>query len=66
MDTDHDGNFENQFYNYLQFINYKGYLLLDDIYLNKPMINFWNSIKLEKHDISNIGHTTGTGVVFFK
>lgn len=65
LDTNHDGIFEQTFYKYLISIQYKGYLLLDDIYLNAAMINFWNLIDQEKYDISSIGHTTGTGVVYF-
>lgn len=65
LDTNHDGGFEQKFYEYLISIQYKGYLLLDDIYLNTAMINFWNLIDQEKYDISSIGHITGTGVVKF-
>jgi hypothetical protein len=66
LDTMHTGEFERHFYNHLKKINYKGYLLLDDIKLNQEMIDFWNYIDLPKKDISNLGHTTGTGVVFFR
>lgn len=66
LDTDHDGIFEHEFYNYLCEINWKGILLLDDIHLNNPMKEFWLSISQEKHDISNVGHYTGTGLVIFK
>jgi hypothetical protein len=47
-------------------IGYTGYLLLDDIHLNFEMERFWGSITKEKYDITNIGHLTGTGVVYFK
>lgn len=66
LDTDHDGIFENIFYKYIQQINYKGLLMLDDIKLNKSMIDFWNSINEEKHDLSEAGHHTGTGLIIFK
>jgi hypothetical protein len=66
LDTFHDGVFETLFLNHLTNINYKGFLLLDDINLNLDMINFWSKIDLEKFDITNIGHATGTGLVFFK
>jgi hypothetical protein len=66
LDTYHDGTFEKEFYDYLISINYKGYLLLDDIHLNFEMERFWGSIDKEKYDITNIGHSTGTGVVYFK
>ena len=65
LDTFHDGTFEKTFFNYLKEINYKGYLLLDDIKLNEEMINFWKFIDINKIDISHLGHLTGTGVVIF-
>lgn len=66
LDTFHDGSFETLFVNYLTKIEYKGFLLLDDINLNHDMIKFWSNIELEKLDITNIGHATGTGLVIFK
>ncbi len=66
LDTYHDGTFEKEFYDYLVSIGYTGYLLLDDIHLNFEMKRFWGSITKDKYDITNIGHSTGTGVVYFK
>lgn len=66
LDTDHDGKFENIFYDHLIETNYKGLLFLDDIKLNNPMISFWNSINKEKYDVSHIGHNTGSGIVIFE
>lgn len=66
LDTDHDGVFEIYFHKYLQDIEYKGLLMIDDIKLNEPMVNYWNSIKEEKHDISHVGHHSGTGLITFK
>ena len=67
LDTDHDGIFENPFYDYLCNINWKGILLLDDIHSSsKQMDDFWERIKKEKHDISSLGHWSGTGLVYFK
>ena len=65
LDTYHDGTFEKEFVDYLISIGYKGYLLLDDIHLNFEMERFWGLISQEKYDITNIGHSTGTGVVYF-
>ena len=65
LDTYHDGTFEKEFVDYLISIGYKGYLLLDDIHLNFEMETFWGSNIQEKYDITNIGHSTGTGVVYF-
>lgn len=64
LDTFHDGTFELQFLNYLKKINYKGVLILDDIFLNSEMLSFWESIELDKINITQFGHSTGTGVVF--
>lgn len=66
LDTFHDGVFEKEFYEYLKNIKYQGFLLLDDIHLNNDMEEFWNSIEKDKDDITEIGHITGTGVVYFK
>lgn len=63
LDTDHDGVFENAFYKYLKEKNYYGILMLDDIKLNKEMIDFWESIDSEKYDVSEYGHHSGTGLV---
>jgi hypothetical protein len=65
LDTYHDGTFEKEFVDYLISIGYKGYLLLDDIHLNFEMERFWGLISQEKYDLTNIGHSTGTGVVYF-
>ena len=66
LDTAHEGPFEHQFYFHLCDIGWKGTLLLDDINLNNEMRDFWESIKKEKHDLTSIGHHSGTGLVIFK
>lgn len=66
IDTFHDGSFEREFHNYLKKIGFVGYLMLDDIKLNKEMIEYWNWIEEEKYDISSMGHWSGTGLVVFK
>ena len=65
LDVDHDGKYENIFYNFLNSIQWKGLLMLDDIHLNEPMKNFWNSIEQNKYDVTKIGHWSGTGIVEF-
>lgn len=65
LDTYHDGSYENRFYFMLKQNGFKGILLLDDIYLNDAMRNFWDMISEPKHDISHIGHHSGTGIVDF-
>jgi len=66
LDTAHDGIFENEFYDYLNRINYKGLFFLDDIHLNEPMKKFWSGITREKYDLTNIGHWSGSGLVVFE
>ena len=63
LDTFHDGTFEHQFMNHLHAIEWKGTLVLDDIFLNPQMISFWNSIINQKEDVTKIGHFSGTGIV---
>lgn len=65
LDVDHDGTYEDIFYNHLKNINWKGILILDDIHLNDPMRIFWENIIEEKYDITKIGHWSGTGLVIF-
>jgi len=66
LDTYHDGTFERLFHKYLQDIKWKGTLLLDDIFLNIQMKEYWAEIQEQKNDLTSIGHCTGTGCVFFK
>jgi len=66
LDTFHDGKFEAEFYAFLKSVGYKGLLFLDDIHLNPAMEQFWASITEEKHDLTRIGHSTGSGIVIFE
>jgi len=65
LDIGHDGLEEQKIYDKIKEVGFKGWLVLDDIYLNPEMVSFWNNIDLPKRDITNIGHSTGTGLVFF-
>lgn len=65
LDTLHRGDYESLMYDRLCDVGFHGLLVLDDIKLNPNMVSFWDSIEKEKHDISSIGHSTGTGVVVF-
>ncbi len=65
LDIGHDGVSERRIYDYLDNNSYKGILLLDDIHLNPAMVEFWESIQRPKRDITEVGHVTGTGIVFF-
>ena len=62
----HDGLQEKQFIENLINVGYKGTVIFDDIHLNDGMKDFWNSVIQEKHDYTQYGHWSGTGVVIFK
>jgi predicted O-methyltransferase YrrM len=65
IDAPHDGIFERFCYNWLKENNYSGLTIWDDIHLNDEMRSFWNDVDLPKQDISEVGHITGTGAIFF-
>ena len=65
LDTMHDGVFEQRVYRTLVEWRYEGLLLLDDIYLNPAMESFWSKLRLEKIDLTPLGHFSGTGLVRF-
>lgn len=63
LDIDpHDGIQERRFTDLLSSIGYKGILICDDIFLNKGMKDWWNSLS-NTLDLTDIGHGTGTGLV---
>lgn len=65
FDTNHDGIMEDKFHHWLIKLRYEGVVMYDDIYLNDEMKKFWSNIKLEKHDLTDIGHWSGTGLVVY-
>lgn len=66
LDVDHDGTYEKILYEHLTSINWKGILMLDDIHLNEPMKSYWNSFTQPKFDLTEKGHWSGTGLVYFE
>ena len=64
-DTMHDGVLEREFINELVKRDYKGIVVFDDIYLHDCMKVWWESVTQRKEDWTDIGHWSGTGVVFF-
>jgi predicted O-methyltransferase YrrM len=66
LDVNHDGEYENKFYEFLVENEWKGILLLDDIHLNTPMKSFWERIVERKFDLTDKGHWSGTGLVIFE
>lgn len=65
LDTAHEGPYEHAFYHALSERGYKGLLVVDDLYLNDAMKDFWESISHPKYDLSSVGHWSGTGIVVF-
>ena len=66
LDIDpHDGIQEKVFTDMLHRIEWQGYLFCDDIHINGGMENWWNSILLDKYDLTEIGHLHGTGLITF-
>ena len=66
LDIDpHDGIQEMDFTNYLTKMQYSGFVLCDDIYLNDGMKEWWNSISLPKYDLTDVAHYSGTGIICY-
>lgn len=62
----HEGYMEYEFYEWLVENNYKGILILDDIWHFKGMRdNLWYKIHSTKFDVTDVGHWSGTGIVDF-
>jgi len=68
LDIDpHEGTREFEFYMWLKSVNYKGFVVCDDIWFFENMRErFWKKIPLEdKINITHMGHWSGTGVIRF-
>ncbi len=69
LDIAHDGWQEKKFSDTLERIGYEGYVFCDDIFAPwlPQMKTWWDSIDVEKYDLTEIGHTWGTGLInYFK
>lgn len=66
LDTLHDGIYEAKVFEYLRKINWKGILVMDDIILFPELAKLWDEIPDRKEDWSDIGHHSGTGIIFFE
>ncbi len=66
LDTFHDGTYERVVLNHLREIKWKGVLVMDDIFLNREMREVWSEITERKEDWTDIGHWSGTGIVYFE
>lgn len=65
IDAPHTGEFEQMCYQWLVDNNYKGITIWDDIHLNEEMEIFWYGVEQNKMDVTDYGHATGTGIIFF-
>lgn len=65
LDIAHDGVWEKMLYNLLIENNYKGVMIMDDIYEFPELKNMWEEIKVKKYDITKYGHYSGFGIVDF-
>ena len=68
LDVDpHNGEMEYDFFNYLKKIDYRGFMICDDIWYFKEMRDhFWNKIDSSiKIDMTSYGHWSGTGIIKF-
>jgi len=63
----HNGFMEMDFYHFLHKINYKGFIICDDIWHFKEMRdNFWYKIPYEyRYVLTEFGHFSGTGIISF-
>lgn len=66
IDTMHDGIYEREVLNHLREINWKGIVLMDDIVLFEELSKLWQEIQEQKADWTDIGHHSGTGIIWFK
>jgi hypothetical protein len=64
LDTFHDGEYENDFYDFIKG-RFKGVLVIDDINVNAHMMRFWQRILEPKEEVTEIAHHSGTGIVYF-
>lgn len=67
VDTDHSGDFEREVMGFLVANEWQGNIIYDDIHLNDEMKDFWNSVDtIDKQDLTNLGHWSGTGVFYLR
>ena len=65
LDIDHLYTNEIWVYNFLKNNKWTGLLICDDIHMNDEMKKFWKEVDLPTIDLTQYGHVTGTGCVFF-
>ena len=63
IDITHNGEDEMRILKKLYDMKYMGLLLFDDIVAFEKMRVFWNTVQYKKHDITSVGHWSGTGII---
>lgn len=66
LDTIHDGIYEREVLDHLRTMGWKGVLVMDDIVLFPELAKLWAEIPERKEDWTDIGHHSGTGVIWFE
>lgn len=67
LDVDpHDGIQEESIFRKLNEIGFKGVVMLDDIHYFGGMNKFYNNLTQRKIDVTHIGHSTGSAIVYFE
>lgn len=66
LDTLHDGIYEREVLNHLRSIKWKGILVMDDIILFPELAKLWAEIPERKENWTDVGHHSGTGIVYFE
>lgn len=64
LDVSHNGRDERKFSRKLERMDYKGYIFCDDVFTEIfPLRDWFQSIPVVKYDLTEIGHSTGTGLL---
>ena len=66
IDTLHDGKYEADVLNELREKEWKGIVIMDDIVLFPELAKLWDEIPERKADWTDIGHHSGTGIIWFE
>ncbi len=64
LDISHNGKDEIKFTDKLAKMDYKGYVLCDDTITDLfPLKKWFDGLDVEKYDVTEVGHVTGTGIL---
>lgn len=66
IDTMHDGYYERLVLDHLRLIKWKGIVIMDDIVIFPELAKLWDEIPERRADWTDIGHYSGTGIIWFE